>query len=97
MSDATDNRFYREPEARTSDPWCTGLPPFNKLVVAYMVGTKEHSDVNWMRDGFAFMVRHDSDEFTVTNKWSRSYYNEARQRLDADHLEVHRWILLERE
>lgn len=77
--------------------WVRGsLPRFNQLVVAYLKGFKQHSDKKWVRDGWAFMVRHDSLEHTVADKWASHQYNEALKRLDADHLDVIQWLSLER-
>lgn len=78
-------------------PWVTGkLPPYNRLVIAYLEGFKRHTDAKWERIGYAFMIRHNDDpKYTIADKWSRSHYEEALKRLDADHLEVTRWIALE--
>lgn len=76
--------------------WIIGrLPDFNRLVVAYMVGSKEHSDVRWVRDGWAFMVRHD-DQDTIADGWSRNRYEAALKSLDAHTLKVIQWLELER-
>lgn len=77
--------------------WVRGrLPRFNQPVVAYLKGFKQHSDAQWTRDGWAFMVRHDSREHTVADLWASFQYNEALKRLDADHLDIIQWMALER-
>lgn len=76
--------------------WRKDLPPFNRLVVAYLVGSKFHSGARFKRDGFAFMVRHDDMAHTVHDKWASSHYNEALKRIDADDLQVDAWIPLDR-
>lgn len=85
---------------RLTEKWtkCSkGLPPFNALVVAYLKGHKYHSDVRWHRDGWAFMVRHDEEQFTHTDaRWSLELYSDALKRLDADELDVIQWTVLER-
>jgi len=84
-------------EHKSTDQWVRGtLPPFNRLVVAYLVGFKEHSGMSWKRDGWAFMVRHDDREHTVADMWASDRYNAALKSLDADHLDVLQWMPLER-
>lgn len=70
------------------------LPPFNQKVVAWLAGTKEHSGVNWSRRGWAFMVRHDDDQFTVADKWASSSYSDALRLIDADSANVTHWFPL---
>lgn len=81
---------------RSPEQWRTGLPPFNRLVLAYMVGSKDHTGMHWHRDGFAFMVRHDDVAHTVADKWASDRYSRALKEIDADHLEVTHWMPLER-
>lgn len=81
-------------------PWvlCSErLPEFNQRVVAYLKGRKWHSE-NWFtRDGWAFMVRHDSPFYTHgCARWGLDFYDKALKSLDADELEVIQWIPLER-
>lgn len=72
------------------------LPPFNKLVVAYLEGVKEHSDARWRRQGYAFMVRHDTAEFVEgPEQWATCFYNDALTKLGADELRVTAWLPLE--
>jgi Protein of unknown function (DUF551) len=81
-------------------PWIDAnerLPGYSDLVVAYLAGTKDHSDARWTRNGFAFIVRHNSREHVVSSdQWSSWHYNEALRRLDADELTVTHWMPLER-
>ena len=70
------------------------LPPFNKRVLAWMEGEQWHSDVKWWREGYAFMVRHDSDEFVVLDGWASSFYDDALRTLSADSLIVTHWAWL---
>ena len=72
-----------------------GLPDFNRLVLAFCEGFKEHSGVTWGRKGFAFMVRHNEEKFTMKDNWAMCYYNDALKILGADVLEVTHWIYLE--
>lgn len=76
-------------------PWRDGLPPFNRLVLAWMEGVKEHSEMMWKRSGFAFMVRHNDPEFTMADGWSRNHYERALTDMGADAANVVRWIPLE--
>jgi hypothetical protein len=72
------------------------LPAYNKLVVAFLQGTKDHSDARWVRNGYAFMVRHNSREHVVSSdQWAVFQYNRALAELDADELTVTHWMPLE--
>jgi hypothetical protein len=81
-------------------PWINAkerLPAYNKRVVAYLQGTKDHSDARWVRNGYAFMVRHNSREYVVgSDQWAVFQYNRALAELDADELTVTHWMPLER-
>lgn len=73
------------------------LPGWNQPVVAFLQGTKDHSDARWVRSGCAFMVRHNSREYVVgTDQWAVFQYNRALAELDADELTVTHWMPLER-
>lgn len=79
-------------------PWIKSenrLPEFNRLVVAFLAGSKTHSGFNWERSGFAFMVRHDDAIHTVLDGWSRKHYEDALKRIDAEEAMVTHWIPLE--
>lgn len=69
------------------------LPPFNQLVLAWLEGSREHSDASWRRAGWAFMVRHESGP-NVHDQWSLSHYNRAISGMDADHATVTHWAEL---
>lgn len=81
-------------------PWIDAnerLPGWNQQVVAYLEGTKDHSDARWVRQGYAFMVRHNSREYVVSaDQWAVFQYNRALAELDADELTVTHWMPLER-
>lgn len=87
------------PDSLTDDPvslpWQKGLPPFNKLVVAWLEGAQEHSGVSWKRTGFAFMVRHNEPSHTVADEWSRESYEKALKGMGADYASVVSWLPLE--
>jgi hypothetical protein len=70
------------------------LPPFNQKVLAWMEGSKEHSNCNWKRFGYAFMVRHDDPPHTVADSWARSFYEEAIKDIGADLASVTHWMPL---
>jgi len=63
------------------------LPDPNLLVLAYLVGFRNHSGLNWDRRGYAFMVRHG-------NEWAEHFYSEALKSLDADIFEKIYWVYL---
>lgn len=80
-------------------PWIKAserLPDFNRRVIAWLEGSKEHSGFNWKRSGFAFMVRHNDPVFTVANQWATCFYNDACKQIDADQADVTYWFYLER-
>lgn len=63
------------------------LPDKNRLIVAYLDGYCYHSDLMWKRAGWGLMVMHEDG-------WSRTHYEAALKRLDADGLEVTHWAYL---
>ncbi len=65
------------------------LPAYNVRVLAFLRGYQVHSDVRWLREGFAFMVRHDVD--SDSNGWSDGFLRSAEKDLGADFLEVVGW------
>ena len=67
------------------------LPEFNKLVLAHLDGSKEHSCALWVRTGEAFMVRRSNSEHTVADGWSVDHYNIALERIGADFATVTKW------
>jgi hypothetical protein len=72
------------------------LPEWNRLVVAYCVGFQHHTGIDWKREGYAFMVRHNAREFVVgTDQWAQAHYQKALERIDADQLTVTHWMPLE--
>jgi len=70
------------------------LPPFNKRVLVWMEGEQFHSDANWARSGYAFMVRHDGTDHVVENGWASGFYDAALIALGADVLRVTHWCEL---
>lgn len=83
----------------SESPWTDvrdALPPFNTEVVAWMVGNKTHSDATWKREGKAFMVRWDPERERIhadKNGWAFVFMRYAREKLDADSLEITHWML----
>ena len=53
MSDATDNRFYREPEARTSDPMGTEFSRIQRRVTADRILEEISKDLHAAPCGWA--------------------------------------------
>jgi hypothetical protein len=80
-------------------PWVNSdenLPPFNRRVLAFMLGTKNHSGLNWKRSGFAQMLlRDDGGVHLKRGEWDSFLYREACINLDADDMNVTHWFLLE--
>lgn len=84
---------------RESLPWRRtehGMPPFNRRVLAWAEGAKEHSDVSWRREGFVFMVAWDNPRETIGAGWARRFYDDACRQLDADYLTFTHWMPLEK-
>jgi hypothetical protein len=70
------------------------LPPFNRRVLAWMEGRQCHSGVDWVREGYAFMVRHDGTEHVVGDGWASGFYDAALTTLSADNARVTHWAYL---
>lgn len=85
------------PDEPVTLPWVRAserLPDFNRRVIAWLEGSKDHSGMSWKRVGYAFMVRHDDPQFTVENQWATCYYSDACKALGADTLNVTHWFYL---
>ena len=70
------------------------LPPFNRRVVAWLEGEQFHSGVNWVREGFAFMVRHEGTDRVVKDGWASAFYDMALKSIGADCARVTHWCAL---
>lgn len=61
------------------------LPKMNRLVVAKLIGAKEHSGCEWRREGWAMMT-------WWGDRWNARRMADARETLDADYLDVEAWF-----
>ncbi len=61
------------------------LPERNRLVVAKLVGAKEHSGCEWSREGWEMMT-------WWGDHWNARRMADARETLDADYLDVEAWF-----
>jgi hypothetical protein len=77
----------------SASPAGRNLPPPRSRVMAFMDGTKHHSEVAWARSGWVMLVRFDEAEpHTVADGWTRESYDSALKQIDADYADVIKWV-----
>ena len=67
------------------------LPDANRKVLAWLDGYEFHSDVRWVREGYAFMWRHPNEKTSDANGWAIGPYEQALKDIGAQHLEITHW------
>ena len=73
------------------------LPRTNRLVLALLEGKETIDGIEYMRRGFALMVRLFPSSYSVVyDQWGRGLYMKALKNIGADILEVTHWMYVPR-